>query len=77
MILSYIQKTKVAKEPLVGDKYQNNENEMNTENEDGNYMDIALVKVKYKTKPSEDTEDKKGKNQVQKNQNHNCTSQLH
>ena len=52
-----IQNTKVTKEPLLKDKDQNNENEMNTQNEDGNDMDIALVKYKYMTSPSEATED--------------------
>ena len=30
---------------------------MNTQNEDGNDMDIALVKYKYMTRPNEATED--------------------
>ena len=54
-----IQKTKVTKEPLVEDKGHNNENEMNTQNEDGNGMYSALVKEKYKTQPSESNEDTK------------------
>ena len=60
------------KEPLVEEKYQNNENEINTQNEDINYMDIYLVKDKDQKIPSEETEDaKKGKNKFHNNQNHN------
>ena len=45
------------KEHLVEDKYHNNENEINTQNEDGNYIDSDLVKDKDKTQPSEATKD--------------------
>ena len=54
-----IQKNKVVKEHLVEDKYHNNENEINTQNEDGNYIDSDLVKYKEKTQLIESTEDTK------------------
>ena len=47
-ICRFIQKTKVAKEPLVEDKDQNNDNEINTQNAYGNDMYSALVKDKDK-----------------------------
>ena len=60
------------KEILVEDKDHNSSNEVIDKNEDGNYMDSALVKDKYNTCPSGATVyTKKRKNQAQKNQNHN------
>ena len=51
---------------------QNNDNKTNTQKKYGNDMDSDLVKDNDKTQHSETTEyAKKGKNQVQKNQNHN------
>ena len=41
---------------MVKEKYQNNENETNTEKEDGNDMDIALVKDNDRTQHSETIE---------------------
>ena len=59
MIQSSIIKTKVTKEALVEDKYQNNYTEMNTQNEDINDTDSDLVKDKDNTCPSEAAEDSK------------------
>ena len=66
MIWYSILKTNVAKEDLVKDKYQNNESEINTQNEDINNMDSDLVKYKDKTRLSEATGETK--KQTQKNQ---------
>ena len=72
MIRSSIHNTKVLKEPLVEEKYQNNYSSVNDQNEDRNYMDSDSVKEKYNTHPIEATEyTKQRKNQVHKNQNHN------
>ena len=48
---------------------------MNTKKEDGNDIDIDLVKDNYSTQPSEKLKiPKPPKKQVQKNQNHNIIS---
>ena len=56
---SFIQKTKIAKEPLVEEEDHNNKNETNTQKEDGNDMDCDLVKDNDNTQHSETTEDSK------------------
>ena len=59
MVWTSIPKTKVIKEALVEDQDQKNDSTMNDQNKDKNDMDIALVKDKDKTRPSETTEDTK------------------
>ena len=63
MVHCSILKTKVTKENLVKDGDQKNKSDMNTQNKDENDMDGDLVKNKYKTHPSGDTEKtKEGEN---------------
>ena len=59
MIRQYIMITSVTKKSLVKNKYKINESAMNAQNKDINYMDSVLVKYKYKTRPSEATEETK------------------
>ena len=54
-----ILKTNITKEALVEEKYQYNYSAIDSQNEYKNYKDCDPVKDKYKTRPSEATEDTK------------------